>query len=342
MNKIFSLLIIVIFGLTSCDKKQKNSESKNITDSRTEIGKINDLLKQYEEPSQIFKISTDEISQIKGKQGTIISINPDDLVTENGQPLGKSIEVELKELTNQDELLRANAQTTSNGQLLISGGAYYINLTSDGQQLKLKVGKTLSVEFPKLSNTKMSLFYGQRDSLGQMNWQQTEQKFESKIKRDTSLTSPITPNDKKDTSKLINDLTPDEKKQLEAKEKMYEAIQLSQLGWINCDIFYENPNKTDLLFTFNPKDSIICANIYLVFKDINSLMQEDYINFTDLEYNSGFKNIPIGSKTRLIAFSIKDGKTYTFQSDLIIKKSETVQMTLKETDQAQIAKILSN
>jgi hypothetical protein len=183
VNRLLGLLIIAIFGLTSCDNKQTTSESKKSADARTELEKINSAYKQYEGPSQIFKVSADKATQINGKQGTIISINADDLMTENGQPLGKSIEVELKELTNQEQLLRANAQTTSNGQLLVSGGAYYVNMTSDGQQLKLKEGKTLSVEFPKLSNSEMSLFYGQRDSLGQLNWQQAEQKFESRSMR---------------------------------------------------------------------------------------------------------------------------------------------------------------
>lgn len=358
MNKFFRLLIFMVFGLTitSCDNKQTSSESRKTTDAKTEIGKVNNVLSQYEVPSQIFKVSADKATQVNGKRGTIISINPADLVTDDGQPLGKNIEVELKELTNQEQLLRANAQTTSNGQLLISGGAYYINLTSDGQQLKLKDGKTLSVEFPKLSNTEMSLFYGQRDSLGQMNWQQAKQKFESRTKQKITNTSNA------DTSigeldailKYIESeskrpLTPEEKKQIEEHkknnllvEKVYKAIQLNQLGWINCDRFYEIPNKTDLLFTFDDKDSIISANIYLVFKDINSVMQTSYFSFADKEFNSGFQNIPIGAKTQLIAFSIKNGKTYTYKADLILKANETIQLTLKETDQTQIDKLFQS
>ncbi len=353
MNKLIGLLIISIFGLTSCDNKQTTSGSKNTTDTKIEIEKVNGSLKQYEEPSQLFKVSTDKATQVNGKQGTKISINPANLLTENGQPLGKSIEVELKELTNQEQLLRANAQTTSNGQLLVSGGAYYINLTSEGQQLKLKDGKTLSVEFPKLSTAKMSLFYGQRDSLGQLNWQQAKQMFESRSKQ------KITSTETKDTSigeldailKYIESeskrpLTAEEKKQLEEQKKnnlvaenIYKAIQLNQFGWINCDRFYDIPNKTDLLFTFTDKDSIVSANIYLVFKDINSVMQTCYFNFADREFNSGFQNIPIGAKTQLIAFSIKNGKTYTYKSELTLKANETIQLTLKETEQSQVDKL---
>ena len=68
-------------------------------------------------------------------------------------------------------------------------------------------------------------------------------------------------------------------------------------------------------------------------------MQSSYISFDNKEYNSGFQNIPVGAKTQLIAFSIKNGKTYTHKSDLIIKANETVQLTLNETIQDQIGKL---
>lgn len=357
MKNILGLLILATFGLTSCNNNQSTSDSKPIPDVKTEIGKVNDFLKQYEEPSQIFKVSADKPTQVKGKQGTIISINPTDLLTENGQPVEKNIEVELKELTNQEQLLRTNAQTTSNGQLLVSGGAYFINMTSDGKQLKLKDGKSLSVEFPKITSNEMSLFYGQRDTLGQLNWQQAEQRFESKPNPvPASAPAPAAPAVSEMHALLgyiksegDRPLTKEEKKAIEEQkknsalaDKVYKAIEVKQFGWINCDRFYEVPNKTNLQFAFNDKDSIVSANVYLVFKDINSVMQSGYFSFNNKEYNSGFQNIPVGAKTQLIAFSIKNGKTYTYKSDLTIKPNETVQLPLNETSQDQVGKLFQS
>lgn len=354
MKNILGLLIIATFGLSSCNSNPTSSDNNSTPDAKTEIGKVNDFLKQYEEPSQTFKISADNPTQVKGKQGTIISINPTDLVTENGQPVGKNIDVELKELINQEQLLRTNAQTTSNGQLLVSGGAYFINMTSDGQQLKLKDGKSLSVEFPKITSNEMSLFYGQRDTLGQLNWQQAEQKFESKPKKNVKIDAKAVPIPSEMDALLgyiehesNRTLTPEEKKKIEEQKKnsaltdkvVYKAVKLKQFGWINCDRFYDIPNKTNLQYVFSAKDSIVSANVYLVFKDINSVMQSGYFSFRDKEYNSGFQNIPVGAKTQLIAFTIKNGKTYAYKSDLIIKANETVQLTVKETSQDQIAKL---
>lgn len=362
MKNIFGLLLVATIALSSCNNNQTTSDNKTsdnnlIPDLKTEFAKVNEFLKQYEEPSQIFKVSADKPTKVTGKQGTIISINPADLVTESGQPIGKNIEVELKELTNQEQLLRTNAQTTSNGQLLVSGGAYFINITSDGQQLKLKDGKSLSVEFPKITSNEMSLFYGQRDTLGQLDWLQAEQKFESRPKQEIKTETALV-----EESNVVNNeidsildyveqeskrpLTKEEKKAIEEQkknsalaDKLYKAVELKHFGWINCDRFYDVPNKTNLQYAFTNNESIVSANVYLVFKDINSIMQDGYFSFNDKEFNSGFQNIPIGAKTQLIAISIKDGKTYTYKSDLTIKANEKIQLTLKETNKDQVEKI---
>lgn len=351
---ISGLLLILAFGLTNCNNGQTTAGNGSVPDAKAEFARLNNFLKQYEEPSQTFKIPADKPAKVTGRQGTIISVNPSDLVTENGQAMGKSIEVELKELTNQEQLLRANTQTMSDGRLLVSGGAYFINMTSDGQQLKLKEGKKLSVVFPKFTSKPMTLFYGQRDSLGQINWQQAEQKFENR---------PAPADNKRvteDSAKSINEidaifdyvdrgskrpLTKEEKKAMAEErenaalaDKLYKAINLEQFGWINCDRFYDIPDKTTLQYVFNDKDSVASANIYLVFKDSNSLMHNLY--FSDgSKMPLEFQNVPVGVHTRLIVFSIRNGKVYAYKSDLTIKANEKIQLNLKETNEKQIEKL---
>jgi hypothetical protein len=203
----------------------------------------------------------------------------------------------------------------------------------------------------------MFLFYGQRDTLGQINWQQAEQKFESKpkekvknvVQADTLSVRRIYFLGRYIEYESDRPLTPEVKKEIEEQmknsslvDKVYKAVELKQFGWINIDRFYDIPNKTNLQYAFSDKDSIVSANIYLVFKDINSVMQSCYFSFRDKEFNSGFDNIPVGAKTQIIAFSIKNGKTYSYKSDLTIKANETVQLTLKETSQDQVEKLFQS
>ena len=357
MTKTLILFISVCFLISSCNNPtttKENIAQNNSANDKSEIVKLNDALKKYEEPSQIIKVSAEKPSVAIGRKGTKISINPNDLLTESGKPLGQNIEVELKELSNQGQLLRTNAQTVSNGKLLVSGGAYFIDMTSNGEQLKLKESKTLIVQFPKLSDKEMALFYGQRDDLGQINWQKTTEIFKStqvpasteavtstiKTKRKSEIESILDYADGTDTTTTPEGREKYAKWQREAKitQKLYDEVGINRLGWINCDRFLELGNKTQLYVDFNPKDSIKSANIYLVFKDINSVIQ-DYFYSDKLPQ---FDNLPIGYKIRLIAYTIKNEKVFAYSNDLILTKEQKLTLDLKEITEKDFKKLISN
>jgi len=350
-----AFLGIVSILVVSCgDKKTDQNSELSTANMELKIEKLNDILKKYEEPSQLFNVSSTKAQEVTGKKGTIIFVNPVDLITEDGRPLGNSINVELKELMDQKQLLNTNAQTVSNGKLLISGGAYFIKLTSGGQQLKLKEGKTMRVEFPKITDRTMSLFYGQRDSLGAMNWEQDTEVLKQKPNtsaRDSigekttkisemdellqylggdSLSEPLTKE-----QKTKNDRT------IRAYEKLYSAIEIKSFGWINCDRFWEVPNKTNLTVELNPSDSINFANVYLVFKDINSIMSANCYSYKGKMNNDRFENIPLGYKVRLVACSIKKDKVVSYASDMIINNNQTITLSMKETSDNELKKLLN-
>jgi hypothetical protein len=328
MNRIITFFIIAIMALPSCNQKPKLG-------IKAEIGKLNDLLEKYEEPSQLYLISSDSIVKVIGKKGTVININPSDLITEAGQQIVDSIEVELKELTDQRQMFKTNTQTVSNGKLLVSGGAYFINIKSNGQQVRLKPDRTLKVEFPKLVENKMTLFYGQRDSLGQLNWDSVPKTFEKKPKL-VSVRCTICGDKNCSFSRMAS---PEE---AELADKLYAEIELSNLGWINCDRFLENENNTDLTVNFSPSEKINTANIYLIFEDINSVVQLYYIDDNVKRNNNVFRNIPEGANVRLVAYTLKENRIFTYSSNMIIKENETLTLAMKETNDSDFNNLINN
>ena len=355
------LLMFTLIGFIDCNNQKEKINIETEVFRHKETQKLNEVLKKYEVLSQKFKVSATKSTIIKGKNGTTIFINPDDLEIENGNPLDTNIEVELKELLNQGQLLKNNAQTVSGGKLLVSGGAYYINITSEGQQLKLKEGKTLSVEFSKITDNEMSLFYGQRDSLGKINWQKSETKFVSsnievaKAKPALPAPNPTQPMPVNSVQSILANSFAEEKEHLSSEEikkideindknsvialQVYETVKLKQLGWINCDRFLEIINKTNLQFEFNSKDSIVVANVYLIFKDINSVMESSYFSFKGKTFNSSFDGIPVDSKVKLIAFSEKNGKLFSHSSELTVTQNQKFKFVLRETTEKEFDKI---
>ncbi len=317
----------------------------NAPDSRHELFALDSVLKQYETPMQRFKASIVTPTKITGAKGTVINVNAADLETVSGKPLGNHIDIELKELTTTEELARDRAATVSDGKLLVSGGAYYINMTSGGEQLKLKTGKTFTVQFPKNTTEEMSLFYGQRDRLGQMNWKGGEQGFteigtasvpvervrsDADYGRETEETAEI-------AEIAVNETERKEyKKKGALTSKLYDQMGIENLGWINCDRFRGNDNVTAVIVAIDKADSVKFISAYLVFKDINSVLQSYYETSTQ---EFAFRGIPVGAKAALIAIGIKNGKMFTSKSKIVITENRKVPVKLKETPDNEVVNL---
>lgn len=358
MRKSITFFTFCCILLFSCDnsvpttENSENSENNNSENEKTEIAKLNKALKKYEEPLQLFKIATDKPSVITGQKGTKISINPNDLITESGKPIGKNIEVELVEIMNQGALLRTNTQTVSDGNLIVSGGAYYIGMTSNDEQLKLKQGKALSVQFPKISDIEMELFYGQRNEFDQMNWKVTTESFKTTEQvKPQKVPVKAERKDQKSEIDAIFDYvesgdttTTKEERVLIAKrqknekleQKLYDAIGIEKFGWINCDRFLIEKNIANLYVNFKPQDSIKFASVFLIFKDINSVVQEHYYSNKLIT----FENLPSGYKVQLIAYSIKDEKVFAYTTDLTIVGEQKLTINLEEISEKEFRKLI--
>lgn len=313
----FIILLLTCLTLYSCNNTNvQQTEPPAITAPDTAgqyaaaIHELNRVFEPYSEPSQLFKISAHKPGEVNGKKGTILIIDPADLITESGDPLGEHIEVTLLELMNQRALLSTNTPTVSDGRLLVSGGAYYINMTSGGKTLKLKEGKKLQARFPEITGKEMLLFYGERNNYGQLNWKPEPNVFKS------TPPAPATANAKKVFRSEVDaimayadqaDTSPGQPRVAGKTNKeavtLYEAIGLDRFGWINCDRFLDVREKTTVRIHFPPADSISNARVHLVFNSINSMIQEDLRPGHPLV----FEDIPVGYKVTVIAYTVQKG-----------------------------------
>lgn len=361
MYKLPVLFLLAIFSLASCNNNQQKTDEIKIT-SKVESDKLNDFLKKFEEPPQTFQVATNKRILIECNQGTNILIDPFDLETESGGPVGKNIDIEVKELFTQQQFVKTGIQTVSDGRLLVSGGALYINLTSDGQKLKLKEGKTYSVQLPKISEEEMNLFYGQFDSTKNMNWKQTEQVFVAPVRivSDSAIHDAnalpfevivVTGSGKfRDTvKKSVKNLTESELKQydqeMEVSKKVYSPINVNKFGWINCDRF-NTPGVplTNVEFTItNKPEEVNYILVYMIFTEINSVMQCCYYSWNNKVEKNNFYNTPIGTQVKFLAMGSQHGKifaTLTNKTKLISNHNE--KLTLQEMSEADFHSLMKN
>jgi hypothetical protein len=172
--------IIATAILISCNHNKNFNKSQSavaekdtveIRSAITEEPNLNASYISYEkEATQHYIASSKKVSVITAKKGLKVFVDPRKLETLEGVPANGNIKVNIIELTNTDELFKSNAATMSDGQLLMSGGSYYVSLECNGSKLKLKKGQTMQVQFPVLKKGSMELFYGERNEGGIMNW----------------------------------------------------------------------------------------------------------------------------------------------------------------------------
>jgi hypothetical protein len=298
-----------------------------------------EFLQKMAEPSQKFKQDASKPFEITGKNGTIIKADPQNLSFEDGSPVTGEIEVELKELMNVAEMVFNSAPTTSGGKLLETGGSYYINMTADGRQLKIKEGKAIQVNLPKSDKEGMELFVGKRDANGVMDWQPTQEQL-------TAITPPEKPEMPQASSNEVVDstnsglddimaflgngkslkkerkLSPEERKKYEEElrlykesfqmaERVYETAEFHNFGWYNCDRFYEDPApKTNVIVEISDPE-LIAPIGFLCMQGVEGMMNADYGSSFgsegESEINSKnnaimFQNLPIGRTVHLLVF----------------------------------------
>lgn len=357
--KITWLLFACAIVFWGCDNGSKTDGNPNLpTELSPEVAKakaeLEDLMDQVRDTPQILTAPASKKSSVKGKKGTIIQVDPKNLETVDGSPLGKNISVELLELTKSGEFLRNNVPTVSNGRLLVSGGAYYINMTSDGKQLKLKEGKSLEVQFPKIANEKMSLFYGQAIEGGGMNWVGGEESFVPEKKPNAKNESEKPKSEDSDPigdifafledSALTNQAAKEEinrdRPVLEMADKftkagidLYAPLEIGEFGWINCDRFLGDERP---LFVINCKErgaELNGVNRYLIFKSINSSM-------LDLNKEKSFKNVPQGEKVELIVVGYAGNDFYYSAKSLVVTGNMDVESDMVKTSAEDIKKKL--
>ena len=440
-HRFASLCVLTTLVLFSCNNKKSNNTATGNNVSATRYDTVNVLPDEplninalnavyIEGATQHFTAADKKVSVIKARQGLRLTVNPAVLEKEDGSPIDGRIDISVIELTNNDDLFRSNAATVSNGRLLISGGSYFVEMECHGQKLKIKKGNSLPMEFPKLKDKEMELFYGNRASTGNMNWIKASQplafsqsvafntsrnytpynppypdnftaiQYKSKYHLYDSLESKVIFLNKKMTVREMVDLLQKRGvdknidtvtfyppynnyrdynfytyslkkyrviscKEIEAEidtlakiekmddlrqaanqkyrdewgrineansltgqlQKYYSPTAVTQLGWINCDRFYESPLDTDiqceLPITINQPQ----IQYFLIYKSFNGLMNGTMERGSNSKYL--LPKLPAGEQVMLIAFAKSNGQLFQCKEEFVVQKNKTVQLNFK-------------
>ena len=119
-----------------------------------------------------FSVSASNGGTIYGKKGSVISIPPNAFVTQNGLPVNGNVDIRIKEIFTNSDMIFSGIFPVSKGDIINSGGEIFVSASQNGNTLRVANGKYLAVDMPAQAvDPQMELFFaGPDESPAQTNW----------------------------------------------------------------------------------------------------------------------------------------------------------------------------
>ena len=175
--KTLSILFFILFY--SCNNDESRNINKNEQTISVSAQNLAETIKyQPGDPfietlkkSEFFQISGLEDHIIKTKEGTVLSIPKGAFRDKNGDLVEKEIRLEVTDIKSIEDQILSNVTSQQGGQLLQSGGSFYINATLNGDQLALNEDSPIYIETTiKDPESDYLVFEGIRNDKGEMQW----------------------------------------------------------------------------------------------------------------------------------------------------------------------------
>jgi len=231
--------------------------------------------------------------------GMICGFPPNSCVGNAGQVITGTVNVQLTLVKKKGDMIRLNKPTTSNGRLLVSGGEIFIGLKKgNGDTVHLAPNARIFIRYADAPlDQNMKFFVGDQSNPERFNWLP---------KTDTINTITLGPPN-------------------------YE-IATNQLGWINCDRFYDTANIPQVTVTANLASYFTNANTvaYTVFKDLRAVTGM-YGDVSTRKFSTG--KLPGGKVITVVVIS-KQGNDYF----LGYETATTITATSANTTQSVLVK----
>ncbi|MCC7302032.1 MAG: hypothetical protein IT233_05270 [Bacteroidia bacterium] len=122
---------------------------------------LQDVLKSLASEEQVFRITANRDTVLKGKKGTLIYYYGNSLVDENGNAVSGKVWMKLKESTEYSEMMGDGLSTVTDSGLLETRGMFRLGATDGKQELQLKPGASMTLMVPNtLGNGNMQVWDG--------------------------------------------------------------------------------------------------------------------------------------------------------------------------------------
>ena len=286
---IYSTAILFSFVIYSC-----NNESVGTNQSQPNASIFTSFqdLRNSLKPNPYVKTLDPSISfSMTGPGGTTITCTGNSIIDSSGNTVSDDVDISLYEFNTLDEMILAKAPTTSNGNLLVSGGSFEVRVenTATGEELEFtNWGCQCSLDIqtsPSIGHqNQMMLFNGNTNNLD-------------------------------NNGQEVVDWDLQNQGEFEVFDGIFQAWGID-IGFSNCDVLYDmaGENGTQFEATVNGvTDYTSNVEIWLIIDDFPSIVMLTTVNDTPA-LETYPESIPTGLNGTLIGIIIDDDNYLSFGS----------------------------
>lgn len=286
----------------------------------------------FPKAAEYYSVNPKKDTVIYGSQGTVLYISAGSLLTQD------EVRVELKEYYTFSDLIKNNLPTISNGKMLVTGGSLYVQITDvkTGNQVQINPAKGIQIDFASVTkDPDMEIFIADKHSKN-MNWVLPSKR--SKISESDGLSSNLPESTTNLNDNALDNLSTKNRFNFQTKlainidttslvtnKKMYDKLTIYDLGYINCDKFYEEPT---LAYSFEGNHDE-GTQYYLVFKEVRGVLV-GYENGNSVN----FGNVPKDKEAVLMAVKIEDEQIYFYKTNIVPQSDSSPKIALKEIEES--------
>lgn len=272
---ITSLIICLTFSLLLFNCKNDDDNSGTIN-ADTYLS-LDGLVQALKPNTQSFTIDPTTNETVTGADGTIISINANAFTDDNNNLIVTPITVKLREHLTLEDMILANAQTSSNNQILVTGGSFNLTFEDDN-------GSSVNVN-PWSIQSQIPV---QTDITG----------YENGMQYYIGESSIV------DGREMVDwELGTNTEAWLDSG--IFNIFGLEQ-GLANCDVLYDMAGDIPTQFEVSVSDvtDYTGTTVWMVIEDFPSVIMITSLNDTMTALTTYNNSIPTGLNATLIAISV--------------------------------------
>jgi hypothetical protein len=112
---------------------------------------------------------------------------------------------------------------------------------------------------------------------------------------------------------------------------------VTQLGWINCDHFYNSPQDSDVEFELPITLNDPVIRYFLIYRSFNGLINGELEKGKNSKYL--LSKLPEDEPVTLIAFTKSNGQLFQCREEFVTQKDKTVQLNFKNISPEELTRM---